>query len=254
MGTRFALVGDIHGRFEVLSEALDVARGRWGQFDFVLAVGDAEPNRDYEDHLGVVGPPRYRKVGDFPRVAAGDINLRAPLYFIAGNHDPYPALDQAGAGEWAPGVWWLGRWGITKIQDVNVGFLSGIFSRKYSDTPEPKRGDAKQRIYWHRSELEQLTRAARRYHGRVDVLLTHDWPSGVGTNRAGEPVGDLSVRRLAEKLRPRVHACGHMHYDHRANIGSTQVVCLARPHDTSNGLYGVAVAERDRRGNLHILT
>ena len=28
MGTRFALVGDIHGRFEVLSEALDVARGR----------------------------------------------------------------------------------------------------------------------------------------------------------------------------------------------------------------------------------
>ncbi len=38
MGTRFALVGDIHGRFEVLADALDVARGRWGQFDFVLAV------------------------------------------------------------------------------------------------------------------------------------------------------------------------------------------------------------------------
>ena len=95
MGTRFALVGDIHGRFEVLAEALDVARRRWGQFDFVLAAGDVEPNRGYEDHLGVVGPPRYRKVGDFPRVAAGDITLGAPLYFITGNHDPYPALDQA---------------------------------------------------------------------------------------------------------------------------------------------------------------
>jgi len=253
MDTRFALVGDIHGNFEVLAEALDAARGRWGQLDVVLAVGDVEPNRGFEDHLGVVGPPRYRKVGDFPRILKGEIDLGVPLYFIAGNHDPYPALDEAGAGEWAPGVWWLGRWGITKIRDVNVGFLSGIYSPKYSDLLEPKRDHAKQRTYWHRSELEHLTRAARRYHGRVDVLLTHDWPSGAGTNRAGQPVGDPSMRQLVEKLRPRIHACGHMHYDHRARIGPTQVVCLARPHIASDGLYGVAVAERDRRGNLQIL-
>ena len=90
MGTRFALVGDIHGHFDVLAEALDVARRRWGQFDFVLAAGDVEPNRGYEDHLRVVGPPRYRKVGDFPRVASGDITLGAPLYFIAGNRQPRP--------------------------------------------------------------------------------------------------------------------------------------------------------------------
>ena len=256
MGTRFALVGDIHGGFEVLAEALDVARRRWGQFDFVLAAGDVEPNRGYEDHLGVVGPSRYRKVGDFPRVVAGDITLGAPLYFIAGNHDPYPALDQAGAGEWAPGVWWLGRWGITKVRDVSVGFLSGIYSPKYSDTwePEPRRDDAKQRTYWHRSELELLTRSARRYHGGVDVLLTHDWPSDVGTNRAGIPVGDPYLRQLALKLRPRIHACGHMHYDHRARIGPTQVVCLAKPRNTPDRLHGVAVAERDRRGNLRILS
>ena len=86
--------------------------------------------------------------------------------------------------------------------------MSGIYSPKYSDTLEPKRDDAKQRTYWHRSELEQLTRAARRYHGGVDVLLTHDWPSDVGTNKAGIPVGDPSLRQLALKLRPRIHACG----------------------------------------------
>ena len=192
-GPRFALAGDIHGRFEQLAEALDVDRRRWGPLDFVRAVGDVEPNRSYDDHLGVVGPPRYRKVGDFPRLVAGDISLGAPLYFIAGNHDPYPALDQAGAGEWAPGVRWLGRWGITKIVDINVGYLSGIHSRKYSDTPELKRSDPKQRIYWHRSERDQPTRTTRRFHGHVDVLLTHDSPSGVGTNREGKPVGDLSV-------------------------------------------------------------
>lgn len=253
MGNRFALVGDIHGNFEVLAETLEAARGRWGAFDFILAAGDVEPNRGYEDHLGVVGPSRYRKVGDFPRVASGDINLGAPLYFIAGNHDPYPALDQTGPGQWAPGAWWLGRWGITKIQKVNVGFLSGIYSPKYSDTPQPERNNAKQRTYWHRTELEQLIRAARRYHGGIDVLLTHDWPSDVGTNKAGIPVGDPYLRQLTLKLRPGIHACGHMHYDHQARIGPTQVLCLAKPRNTPDRLHGVAVAERDRRGNLRIL-
>ena len=82
------------------------------------------------------------------------------------------------------------------------------------------------------------------------MLLTHDWPSGVGTNQAGQPVGDPALRQLAQILRPDIHACGHMHHNHRARIGTTRVVCLARPHNTSNRLHGVAVAERDRRGNL----
>ena len=253
MGTRFVIVGDIHGRFETLTEALDVARRRWGPIDFVLAVGDVEPNRDYDDHLGVVGPPRYRQVGDFPRVVSGELDLAAPLYFIAGNHDPYPALDQAGPGEWTPGVWWLGRFGITKIEDINVGYLSGIYSKKYTDDPDLKRNNAKQRIYWHRSEWEKLTRAARRFHGRVDVLLTHDWPSGIGTNREGKPVGDPSLRQLTERLRPRIHACGHMHHDHQAKIGPTQVVCLTKPANTHQGLQGIVAVERHHRGNLQVL-
>ena len=114
----------------------------------------------------------------------------APLYFIARNRDPYPALGQAGAGEWEPEVRWLGRRGITRVRKVNVGFLSGI----------------------------------------------------------------PSLRQLTLKLRPGVHACGHMHHDHQARIGATQVVCLVKPHNTPNRLRGVAVAERDRRGNLRILT
>ena len=136
---------------------------------------------------------------------------------------------------------------------MNIGFLSGIYSPKYSDAPEPVRTHAKQRTYWHRSELEQLTRAARRHHGGIDVLLTHDWPSDVGTNKAGFPVGNPYLRQLALDLRPGIHACGHMHYDHRGRIAATEVVCLSRPRNTSDGLRGVAVAERDRRGNLRIL-
>lgn len=253
MGTRFVIVGDIHRSFESLAEALEAARGRWGQIDFILATGDVEANRNHDDHLGVVNPPHYRGIGEFPRVVTGDISLGAPLHFIGGNHDPYPALDQAGPGEWTPGVWWLGRSGITRIADVNVAFLSGIYSRKLSDAPELKRNDAKQRIYWHRSELEQLIRAGRRFHGKVDVLLTHDWPSGVGTDREGNPAGDPSLRRLAEALRPSIHACGHNHHDLRAKIGPTQVLCLARPRKTPDGLQGLAAVERCRRGSLQLL-
>ena len=100
-----------------------------------------------------------------------------------------------------------------------------------------------------RSEWEQLTRAARRFHERVDVLLTHDWPSGIGTNREGKPVGDPSLRQLTETLRPRIRACGHMHHDHQAKIGPTQVLCLTKPANTHQDLQGIVAVERHRRGN-----
>ena len=72
------------------------------------------------------------------------------------------------------------------------------------------------------------------------------WSSGYHQSTESKcrvPVGDPSLRQLTLKLRPRFHACGHMHYDHQARIGATQVVCLARPHNTPNRLHGVAVAD-----------
>ena len=254
MTTRFVIVGDIHGRFESLAEGLGEVRHRWGQLDFVLAVGDLEANRDRSDQVGVAVPARYRKMGDFPGLVAGEIVLGAPLYFIAGNHDPYPMLDRAGPGEWTPGVWWLGRFGITRIGDVTVGFLSGIYSPKYSELAEPSRQGPKQRTYWHRSELHQLIDTVGRLDGRLDVLLTHDWPSGVLADRRGNPIGDPSLRELVETVQPRVHACGHRHYDQKGMIGSAQVVCLAKPHAGPRGLQGIAVVERSQDGDLEVLT
>ena len=162
-------------------------------------------------------------------MVSGEIILDAPLYFIAGNHDPYPMLDRAGPGEWAPGVWWLGRWGVTTISDVTIGFLSGIYSPKFSEFSEPSRQGPKQRTYWHRSELNQLVDTATDLDRKLDVSITHDWPSGIGTDRNGNPVGDPSVRNLIETLRPQIHACGHMHHDLQATIGKTNIICLGRP-------------------------
>lgn len=57
MGTRFAIMGDIPGRFQDLAIALDRVRSRWGGIAFTLSVGDVEPNRGHEGHHGVVGSP-----------------------------------------------------------------------------------------------------------------------------------------------------------------------------------------------------
>ncbi|MDE0376213.1 MAG: metallophosphoesterase [bacterium] len=252
MTVRYAIVGDIHGMFESLAATLESARGRWGRLDFVLAVGDVEPNRNGDDSRWVVGPERYRKLGDFPRVVNGEIRLGCSLYFIAGNHEPYTALERAGPGEWAPGVWWLGRSGVTIIKGVAVGYLSGIYSPKYSELPEPYRRGPKQKTYWHRSELAHLVHFAQHLPHRLDVLLTHDWPAGVGTDRRGRPVGDVSLRDLTAKLQPRVHACGHMHYDHRGQINNTQVVCLAKPSPGPE-LRGIVVVEHTTPAGLRIL-
>ncbi|HUR08461.1 MAG TPA: hypothetical protein VM347_38390 [Nonomuraea sp.] len=65
---RFAVIGDIHADF---AKADAMVRRRCGPVDAIFSVGDAEPNRTEADSLGVGGPAKYRKVGDFPEFVAG---------------------------------------------------------------------------------------------------------------------------------------------------------------------------------------
>lgn len=70
--------------------------------------------------------------------------------------------------------------------------------------------------------------------GLVDVLMTHDWPSGIAdANARGEfdrvrPFGNDRCRMLLEELRPSLMLCGHMHQAHTAVVGPSAVRCLAK--------------------------
>ncbi|MDG9705375.1 metallophosphoesterase [Streptomyces sp. DH37] len=240
---RVLVVGDVHGEFGRLAEWSAAVRRRRGPLDAILAVGDAEANRDGTDAAGEHNPRAPGGIGDFPLVADGRIDLGAPLYFIGGNHDPWPALDEAGPGRWSGAAHFLGRAGVTDVAGFRVAFLSGIHAARVTGTPGAPRETPRDRTYYTAEELERVAREAREA-GPVDMLLTHDWPSGVAGPRRGH-VGRPELRTLCERVRPRWHFCGHMHYRRRAAVGPTRVVCLGR---IRTGPAALALVERGPGG------
>ncbi|MFD1543795.1 metallophosphoesterase family protein [Nonomuraea guangzhouensis] len=243
---RFAVIGDIHANF---AKADAIVRRHCGPVDAIFSVGDAEPNRTEAESLGVGGPAKYRKVGDFPEFVAGWRSMSAPVYFIGGNHEPWPSLDAQGPGEWAPGFHFLGRSGVREVAGLRVAFLSGIYSRHFSepDTPPavtPER--LKEYGYFTRPQVNLLLDQAR--GKRIDLLLTHEWPSGLSyLHRGKEPVGRDAIRALTDRLAPQVHACGHMHTPFRERVGATEVLCLSQ---VAYGPDAVSVLELTSDGTL----
>jgi len=88
--------------------------------------------------------------------------------------------------------------------------------------------------------------------GLVDVLITHDWPSGIAdpaidpTDGRTRPVGNTPCRQLLEDLEPTLMLCGHMHHAHSAVVGPSIVRCLAKvPSGGSVAFFEVVVDEED---------
>src|ERR1035437_8718183 len=127
------VLGDVHGHWDIAAEHMRVAREVHGRLDAVFCVGDAQPFRNESEVSGMHCPSKYRTIGEFPRVVSGEIHLAAPVWFIGGNHEPWPALDANGPGEWVPGVTFLGRAGATDVLGLRVAFLSGIYSETVSE-------------------------------------------------------------------------------------------------------------------------
>ena len=231
-----AALGDVHGQWRQAAGLVISACAQAGvepaDLAMILQVGDAEPLRSEAEIAQVPGPKHYRKLGDFPEVVSGDIVMAAPLYFIAGNHEPFESLDADGGliqghGDLAPNVTYLGRAGVVTIDGLRIGFLSGIYGeatyrRSREGTLERRVG--KHAVHYTAQEYDDALSAVQ---PGVDVLLTHDWPSGIAekTGYFGE-VGDERVRALIELSGALLSLHGHMHFAHRATIGVTEVACL----------------------------
>lgn len=214
------VVGDVHGNFSQLVKVLDQLHEFDPSVKSALCVGDVEANRNARDAAGVAtGRGHRRWVGEFPSVASGDLVLPLHVHFIGGEHEPWHMLDVKGPGMLAPNISFLGRAGVRTIDGFSVGFLSGVFGSA-SDRGLGDRLGRDERACYVSAELAALRRSASKA-GRLDLLLTHDWPSGVLSG-----VGDFHIADLVYELEPALALCGHHHKFEATRLDTTPVLAL----------------------------
>jgi hypothetical protein len=221
MGSRqkiIAVVGDVHGRWAELAAQLEIARRFLDgpdELDAILQVGDAEPTLGEEQLREVYAKPERHKLGDFDRVASGEIVLPAPLYFIGGNHEPWRTLDRngglvRGGAPIARGVHFLGRSGVVEVAGMRVAFLSGIRRPDGPTLPTSQARDAlgspREDGFFVQDEIDRLQAVSS-----PDLLLTHDWPVGSGFVHKTAWAGDEEIARVVRRLRPIASFHGHLH-------------------------------------------
>jgi len=184
----------------------------------VLAISDEVEPTLGPDTIRHLRPDLVVSCGDLPyeylEQVAGMADV--PLLFVPGNHDP-AALGRSRFGELAPVMWFVeldreaarrryvrgcldidGH--VATVGGVTVAGLGG--SHRYNEGPNQYTQRQMQR------RASTLARAARR---RVDILLTHAAPSGLGDRDDTCHLGFTAFHGLIEKLSPQVHLHGHIH-------------------------------------------
>jgi len=240
-----ACLGDVHGE---INQAV-ILLNRWEaktkqRIDVVLQVGDFEPHRNEADLVSMACPVKYRKLGGFHEYFNGSKRMPWPLYFIGGNHEPYSYLDTAPEGfTLTENFHYIGRSGIQEINGLRIVGLSGIYSEKYFESNRPSIKDIasvsnRRFTYFNQYDIDVLLE-----YESCDILLLHDWPTGIIKQRDIEKfkhfnydfeqdtIGNEYARLLIDALEPKVVICGHMHHAYERLIShasgqETKVHCL----------------------------
>ncbi|KAB0669036.1 metallophosphoesterase [Oryzomonas sagensis] len=232
----FAVAGDTHGHMHLMVERLKQMSEQTGVTpSFVLQVGDFQPIRNQDDLTSMNAPERHRSIGDFPDFAAGSATFPWPLWFIAGNHEPFYYLDQHLEGfTLVPNCHYLGRAGRATVEGLVVAGLSGIYSEKHfheKRTPTRlKDQNWKRRGYFSDEDLQTMLNMPR-----PDILLLHDCPVDV-FGRDVPLRGNLIVRELVERMAPKLVLCGHIHQFARGIINGSQVYAFGHIKDDAGSV------------------
>jgi 3',5'-cyclic AMP phosphodiesterase CpdA len=219
----------------------------------VLAVSDEVDEALWQDTRSISSAKIVLSCGDLPFDYLDHLSqaLDVPLVFVPGNHDVDVSgyhFSRAGlalrAGMPVEPPWPQGAINadgrIVTVSGLTVAGLGGCL--RYSDGPN-QYTDRQFARRARRLAVVARWRAARG-HSRIDVLLTHAPPLGVGDGDDAAHRGFRALNRLVAHLEPPLLLHGHVH-PYGADtpdvmIGSTTVKNVVGRH-----LIDVAAAERD---------
>jgi calcineurin-like phosphoesterase family protein len=186
----------------------------------VLAVSDQVEDAFWRDTSRVASADLVIACGDLPFEFLGSLmqRLDVPLVFVPGNHDPdVSGYRTSRAGlvlrggmpsepPWPPGAINLDGT-IAEVRGLTVAGLGG--SLRYRDGPN----QYTQREFARRTRrlvARQWWRTARGGR-RIDVLITHAPPLGVGDGDDPAHRGFQALHRLVAQTSPQLLLHGHVH-------------------------------------------
>ena len=230
-GMRVALIGDVHGRHQLLAHQLTHLQDHHG-IDAAIQVGDFG---FYKKYMG----PRAER----PRYPV-------PLYVICGNHENHrwlqkALLDELG-GRWREeNLIYQRRATVRRFGRTCIGFLGGALN-----IDRPQRGNRRKGTT-NFIGSDQTDLAIRHFNrDRPPIIITHSCPSAIGIGMRGNPAlardlvqhvilrgfdpgpqddcGEHELSRLWQELdyRPVAWCFGHFHSARDTTIDGTRFCCL----------------------------
>jgi len=206
------------------------------KIDLVICCGDFQAVRNMTDLNSLSCPPKYRRINTFYKYYSGEKTAPVLTILIGGNHEASNHLTELYYGGWvAPNIYFLGMSGVVNFGGLRIGGLSGIFNQRHYHKGHyeipPYRDDTMRSVYHVREfevfKLMQLT-------GRIDVMLSHDWPRGIAYSGDKEKLlrikrflrqdiesgrlGSPPAEQLLNALQPEHWFAAHMHVKFPATV------------------------------------
>lgn len=219
--TRILLVGDSHGNYPFIKQALETAVR--ADCELAISMGDFGFWPTHPQARGKRFDNRVKKLAK---------TIGIPLWVIDGNHD-FPGVEPGDGGyRWVTDVdedfRHLSRGSVLDFNGVKVGIMGGAVS-------VDRGGRIPGRSWWLEEMINDIEVERALSNGPVDVWLTHD---AVGIPPVIEPrvwhldlERDLRLQRermetVFHALKPRLHVHGHFHARYSAPTEYGKVIGL----------------------------
>ena len=143
-----AVEGCCHGELDPIYDRLIAHEKQTGQkVDLLICCGDFQSFRNPNDFHSCSMPPKYRRLGSFPRYYSGEKTAPILTVFIGGNHEASQPLRELYYGGWAaPNIYYLGAAGVVRFGGLRIGGISGIY--KSHDYPKGHYGKFTGATWW----------------------------------------------------------------------------------------------------------